>query len=470
MFHSNDPTCTISIKLKMAHLRLPPELLLLVMKQVDHGERFSAAQNSLRNAILVDHEWSEAASHILWHSPPVSALAAVSPDRRQYYANKISELFFEGVEEEGEHHATFKSLSFPRLRTVYIKKVKLKKHGKLHLTQYMQPQLQAFHFLGGGVCEDALITLASSCPALEELRLDEPVDYSSQHLHLEFFKNCKSLEVIHLGHGWFGMVTSELFAGLACHERLVKLDIKPLVQNYAIQEGLSMTSNPFINLQNLHMRIESRSVARLASVTTSLSTLFLIIEDSDHDALASLGSMLNMVHLEVSFLDDTELSPQGFRALGNMEELEVLLIESRGALIDASWMDDDLFTEFVSKLPNLSRLDFKLDSGITTKALTSFARSHPTIESFDFSGEFDLSDWATQIQPLFPNLLRFVIEIPFIDDITERYEPLTRLFVSTQCAEVLQRHKCHTEPASLTDRRSPNSPLSHTRTALFSRS
>jgi hypothetical protein len=433
MFHSNDPTCTLSIKLKMAHLRLPPELLLLVMKQVDHGERFSAAQNSLRNAILVDHEWSEAASHILWHSPPVSALAAVSPDRRQYYANKISELFFEGVEEEGEHHATFKSLSFPRLRTVYIKKVKLKKHEKLHLTQYMQPQLQAFHFLGGGVCEDALITLASSCPALEELRLDEPVDYSSQHLHLEFFKNCKSLGVIHLGHGWFGMVTSELFAGLACHERLGKLDIKPLVQNYAIQEGLSMTPNPFINLQNLHMRIESRSVARLASVTTSLSTLFLIIEDSDHDALAPLGSMLNMVHLEVSFLDDTELSPQGFRALGNMEELEVLLIESRGALIDASWMDDDLFTEFVSKLPNLSRLDFKLDSGITTKALTSFARSHPTIESFDFSGEFDLSDWATQIQPLFPNLLRFVIEIPFIDDLTSRYELLTRLLVSTQC-------------------------------------
>jgi hypothetical protein len=71
-------------------------------------------------------------------------------------------------------------------------------------------------------------------------------------------------------------------------------------------------------------------------------------------------------------------------------------------------------------------LDFKLESGITTKALTSLAGSHPTIESFDFSGEFDLSDWARLTQPLFPSLLRFVIEIPFIDDLTRRYELLIK--------------------------------------------
>lgn len=171
----------------MAHLRLPPELLLLVMRQVDHGERFSAAQKSLRNAVLVNHQWAEAGTDILWKAPPATALAVVPPDRRQYYADKVVELFFEGVE-EGEHHATFKDLDFPRLKTVYIERVKLKKHEKLNLTQYMQPQLKAFHFLGGDVCENALTTLASSCPALEELHLDDPVDASSQEEYLWFSK------------------------------------------------------------------------------------------------------------------------------------------------------------------------------------------------------------------------------------------------------------------------------------------
>lgn len=448
----------------MTHLRLPPELLLLVMKQVDHGERFSAAQNSLRNAILVNHEWADAASHILWKSPPVTALAAVSPDRRQYYANKISELFFEGAE-EGEHHATFKDLSFPRLRTIYVEKVKLKKHEKLYLTQYMQPQLKAFHFFGGGVCENALKTLASSCPALQEIHLDEPVDDSSQDRHLEFFKICKSLEVISLGHGWSEILTSELFAGLASHERLEKLDIMPLVEDYAIHDSLNMTANPFSNLQSLHMRLESQSIARLASVVTSLSTLFLIIEDPDHDVLASLAPLSNMAHLEITFLDDIELSPQGFRALENMQGLEVLLLESRGALIEAIWMDDVLFTEFISKLPNLTSLDFKLDCSITTKALTSLARSHPNMDSFDFCGEFDLSDWTRLTQPLFPNLQRFVIERPYIEGRTRRYG--LRFYQYACIAKLLQSRTRHDKPASFTDCRSSTSPLPDARTALL---
>jgi hypothetical protein len=408
----------------MAHLRLPPELLLLVMKQVDHGERFTAAQNSLRNAVLVNHEWAEAASHVLWKTPSVAALAAVSPDRRQYYANKISELFFEDAE-DGEHHATFKDLKFPRLRTIYIERVKLKEHEKLYLTQYMQPHLRVFHFLGGGLCEEALTTLASSCGALEELHLDEPVDNSSQDRHLEFFKNCKSLEVICLGYGWTKLITSELFAGLACQERLVKLEIRPLVEDYTIQGGLSIISDPFVNLQNLHMRLESRSIARLTSVAISLTILFLIIEDSEHDALASLEPLSNMVHLELSFLDDVVLSPQGFRALETMKELEVLAIESGGSPIDAVWMDDDLFNAFVSKLPKLTSLDFKFDTDITIEALTSLARSHPNIESFDFFGEFDLSSWTRLTRPLFPSLLRFVVERPVIQDRTRRYEHTT---------------------------------------------
>lgn len=404
----------------MTYLRLPPELLLLVMKQVDRGEEYPASQQSLRNAILVNHEWAEAGSHILWKSPPAAALAAIAPDRRQYYANKIIDLCFDDVN-EGKLHATFKNLSFPRLKTTYIERVKLKKHEKLYLAQYMQPQVWAFYFMGGGFCENALTTLASGCPALEEITFDDPIEAYNKDRYLEFLKNCKSLGSICLGHGWTELLTSELFAGLADHEILYRLDIRPLVEDYTIQEALSMISNPFCNLQNLHLRLESQFVARLASVATSLTVLFLIIEDSEHDALAGLGPLSNIVHLELTYLDDTELSPQGFRALESMQGLKTLLLESRGALLDAIWMDDSLFAEFTSKLPNLTSLDLQLDSDITIEALTSLATSHPKMDSFDIFGEFDLSDWARLTQPLFPNLTRFVIERPMFEGRTRRY-------------------------------------------------
>ncbi|KAG9581170.1 hypothetical protein KCU77_g11144, partial [Aureobasidium melanogenum] len=403
----------------MARLQLPPELLLLVMKQVDYGESFGAAQNSLRNAILVNREWAEAGSYC--------------------YANKISQLFFEG-EEDAKHHVTFKDLSFPHLKIVHIATVKLKKHEQLYFTQYMQPQLIEFHFWGGGVCENALTTLASNCPTLEELSLEDPIDESSQDQLLDFFTSYESLEVIDLGHGWTELITPALFAGLASLDSLEKLDIRALAEDHAIQMGLGMSPDPFSNLQNLHMRVESESVARLASAAPFLSILFLIMEDSDYDALASLKPLSNLVHLELTFLDDTEPSPQGFRSLENLKELEVLLIESRGALLEAMWMDDDIFAEFISTLPNLTSLELKLDCDITIEILTSFARTHPNIESFDFYGEFNLSDWSRLINPLFPNLVRFVIEAPFIEGRTRRAASAPYSERASKIADVLLRH------------------------------
>lgn len=192
----------------------------------------------------------------------------------------------------------------------------------------MQPQLTEFHFWGGGVCENALMTLASK-PALKDLNLECPIDDSSQDQLLEFFRTQNCIEVIYLGYGWTMLVTPALFTGLACLESLEKLDISSLAEDHAIHMGLGMSPDPFSNLQNLHMRVESKSVARLGSAAPSLSVLFLIIEDSDYNALASLKALSTLVHLESTFLDDTELSPQGFRALETLKGLEVLLLKSR---------------------------------------------------------------------------------------------------------------------------------------------
>lgn len=45
------------------------------MKHVEKGENYRALRKSLLNVMLVNHEWAEAGSYILWQSLPVSALA-----------------------------------------------------------------------------------------------------------------------------------------------------------------------------------------------------------------------------------------------------------------------------------------------------------------------------------------------------------------------------------------------------------
>ncbi|THW06160.1 hypothetical protein D6D25_08137 [Aureobasidium pullulans] len=419
----------------MGHLRLPPELLLLVMKHVNHGEKYEAAQNSLRNAILVNHEWAEAGTHILWQSVPVPILARVSEDRRQYYANKMTELFIEN-EEESKYHEIFKDLKFPRLKTAYIDRIKLKRGEKVHLTQYMQPRLKNFHFRGGALCENALTTLGSNCPHLEEVSLEEPIDGSGEDRYLQLFTGCKALELIDLGDGWAGSITPELFAGLAGHEQLVKIEIKSLISDSTILGGLRMVSNP----SSLHLTLKSVSVARLASAAPSVRTLFLVIEDSEHDALASLALMTSLMHLELTYLDETELSPEGFHALEKMKNLEVLLLESRVESLSAMWLDDASFAQFISKLPKITNFEFKVDSDLTVSALTSLASSHPRIQSFDFFGEYDLSDWTRLSTPLFSCLLRFVIEAPFIEGRTRRSSNATTAERATQIADLILRH------------------------------
>lgn len=97
-------------------------------------------------------------------------------------------------------------------------------------------------------------------------------------------------------------------------------------------------------------------------------------------------------------------------------------MESRGAPLSAMWMDDSSFIKFTSELPKLHNLRLSMDLDITTTALTSLARTHPAMEYFDFFGEFEFSDWSRISKPLFPNLIRFVVEAPFIEGRTRRYE------------------------------------------------
>ncbi|KAI5207470.1 hypothetical protein E4T39_01853 [Aureobasidium subglaciale] len=422
----------------MVHFHLPPELLLLVLKQVRYGEEPASPRKSLRNAILVNRGWAEAGIRVLWQDADVSALARLPAERRQYYANQISELCFDG-EEKSRYHATFKDLSFPRLETIYIDRIDLKSNEKLYLSQYMQSQLRSFCFIGGGFCDNALEFLSSTCHKLEEMYLGSPIDTTNAKSLVDCLTHIKLLVVLRLGDGWDGLITSELFAAMAGHERLTKLEIQCLTGDSAIQEGLAMIPTPFCNLRSLHMTVSSMSIESLASVTTSLCVLVLEIEESVRDALASLRPLVNLVRLELTFLGNTELSPQGFEALEIMKDLNVLFLKKRHEPLSAIWMDDTFFIDFTSKLPKLTSLDFKVICDTTALSFGSLSKTHPNMENLDLWAEADFSDWSRISTPLFPKLRRLGLYGP----LNERVRRATDTLISdeaTQIADSILRH------------------------------
>lgn len=66
--------------------QLPPEIIRLVMECLEDSE------GSLRSAILVNRSWATQDISVLWHHPPVGALALLTGGRQQYYANQVREL------------------------------------------------------------------------------------------------------------------------------------------------------------------------------------------------------------------------------------------------------------------------------------------------------------------------------------------------------------------------------------------
>lgn len=87
---------------------LPLEIVHLVLEHLRRDE------TSLRAAILVDRTWAAEGISILG-KPPTPALVLLTSSRRQYYASQVRILTAHEA-----HHEIFRSLEFPRLRSVMI--------------------------------------------------------------------------------------------------------------------------------------------------------------------------------------------------------------------------------------------------------------------------------------------------------------------------------------------------------------
>ena len=186
----------------MSNIIQLPDILEIVMDWLRYDTL------TLRTALLVNKVWFAEAIRVLWKKPPVAALSALSSisyDRRQFYADHVRELSFDGTN-EGSENSKFYDVHFRRLRCIRVKGncfchiPRDKENLSLYIGQYLQPNLEEFVLsdVDTELAEDIFHLLETRCPGLRTLRMRWfSTGFPSTRL-LKFLHTCKSLKVIHL--------------------------------------------------------------------------------------------------------------------------------------------------------------------------------------------------------------------------------------------------------------------------------
>jgi hypothetical protein len=393
---------------------LPPEILHTILSLLEHCHK------SLLSAALVNKEWFEPATDVLWRDPPPPALATVPSKRRQFYASKISELYFRNID-QSKFHNLYKNLKFSRLKCIGLDEIRLRKNQKLHLAQYIGPCLESFSYLGSHPCEDALDRLETDATRLHDLYLSEPLETRVDAGKMKTFLTKRtSLRNLEFGAGWEYSLPTEVLAHILTLNHLERLDLAAFLRPSMVREILA-TPTEFKNLSILHIRLHSESVRLVAAAAVNVSTLFLEAQDSQHDVLQALEPMKKLRHLEVEYHNirqGIDMSEESIASLGTFQELEILLIRTwtKGRAyynnIEALWLADEHFTDLMTNLPKLKSLAFQVECSITLKSITALSQTHPEMYCCDLYGVFDLDDWAESGPPMFPEMRRLAMDAP----------------------------------------------------------
>ena len=375
---------------------------------------------SLCSAILVNHNWAEEGTNVLWRYPPVAALASVPPGRRQIYAGKIYALVFMG-DDDGIQHASFKDLRFPRLKSVDIDFYHGDNEAKLWIGQYLQPSLERFFLYGGNVAEDFLDLLESHCPRLQKVlieQIDNPLD--PEHF-LAFLKSCKSLVSMSFETGMDNVLTDKVLFYLAGRENVETLGIGKLLRYAVIEDILQKIEKPFEHLQQLKVRLESSAVPSLVLVVKSIVRLVLEIEDDEHQVLQNIASMENLKSLEVIFCCSQEILPADIMALQSLNDLRKLVIQpAHKQELQAFRLTDEDIDRLTSSLRQLQHLSFQVQSNATMLAIKSIGEHCKLLNTCELLGSYDMQALKDFRAPIFPEIEELELDSAEVEQVDER--------------------------------------------------
>ncbi|KAK4550265.1 hypothetical protein LTR36_003232 [Oleoguttula mirabilis] len=283
-----------------AKIQLPVEVLGHILACLADDE------TSLRSAILVNRDWAEEGTSVLWRRPSVSSLAAICEDRRQIYAGKIHELDF-AADEDGLWHNGFTDLNFPRLKGISVDFYEPLDGSGLRLGQYLQPSLEVFHFYGGKLAEDVLGLLESQCPRLHELILDNHLEGVDSERVLAFLKHSRLLKSVDLGTRIEDIVSDEIVRYLANNDELDTMILTKPITNELMSKLAYQLPCPWKHIQRLELRIATKAATALVSTAQSHTTLELDIQDSEVGILPAVCTLVRLRRLKLTFRHEREL-------------------------------------------------------------------------------------------------------------------------------------------------------------------
>lgn len=379
-------------------MELPSEILSIVIEYLRYDT------TALRSALLVNKTWAVEAIRVLWNNPPVTALAAIGENRRQFYAGQVRELNFDG-DEDGAKHSTFRNLEFPLLNDITIDNFRLDNGEKLWLGQYIQSRMKDFRFYGAEPAEDILHLLETRCPRLRSIVIDFQLEGLTSSRLMKFFDTFKFLTSIFLPSNMKDIIDSRLLDYLAHYDGLKDLELGKFLGYGMLDKILEGTEQPFRDIQYLAVEIESKTVPLLVERIRSVLALILAIGDSRNNPLPHVSSLVNLQKLHIGYEEQVEWAGIDFLALKNLKKLRRLNISSTYPIASPTLTD----TEFIPIFENMSQLEelvFQVKCALSTAAITSLGEHCPRLIACDLLGSYDLHCWKSIKRPIFPQLLQ----------------------------------------------------------------
>ncbi|ORY11452.1 hypothetical protein BCR34DRAFT_484150 [Clohesyomyces aquaticus] len=379
----------------------------------DQPVEFLEFRPTLVPAILVNRLWADEGTSILWKRyPHLPALSDMDQARRQYYANKVQQIF--STSPPPGHPATLEyqdDLRWPNLESLELE-VDFFRHGA-HFLPMLHPGLEHLELSraqGGGSEHFAEVVLSSvfaHCTNLQSIKFgpgvisnEDPMHVSVLYDYLDSVPSLKSVEL----KGTNFIDQDALFTRLTQRTGLKSLEISldPGLSLLPKLQGPSAFSSPFSSLKRLIIMCYPEVALALPVHLTCIEELQLDIcripdtpaQENDprifEDLIATISSctQLRMVKIAVGAMTVNFPSHLSFPTLSgaslvglasscpNLEDVNLLAMEP--SAVDGAAITSKHFDMFCWNLPRLRNLSLKLrpttSMALETTALQSLGR------------------------------------------------------------------------------------------------
>lgn len=407
----------LSTEIQLDILELFAENARHAVSELQYDDAWRYYAQLLLPALLVNRDWANRGTSLLWREPFTPALARITPQRRQFYADKVQSigLYLYRFDHAG-CPAAFASLSFPQLKRLEINSCP--SSITLDLRPYLSSSITSFTFLGCPHLPRSLLDLiAFCCPKLRKVHLDYTNEDRANEHFLKFLHKCKHLQELSLSSEDGSGITANVLENLISRKQLECLYAPYNLISYSsiatIMQGSSRL-RPSRNMRSLYLNIESRAVAPILSATELLVEVQLNLSDSGYDIFGPIGALPCLETVDICFSMPKRLSIQELRSISGLTRLKNLSIyraaagpyQEGGPLLIAEAWTDELFESWISSYRNLERLwfGFRPMNSHWISETRIIAKSCPKLIELSMYGIHDIGAWRVSPQPLFPSL------------------------------------------------------------------